>query len=78
MDENHVSGTARNLGDKIEEGVGGLPAIPKPKFKVSLIRRAALRRTYTGKQRTLLARPPPASTSGFARLSRRSLIPLPL
>ena len=74
MDENRISGTAKNAAGKIEEGVGNLVGdFQNPKFKVSSTRQVGLRRTYTGKQRMPLARLPPASTSGFAQPSKRSL-----
>ena len=53
---------------KLKKVWARLPATPKPKFKVSLIRQAALHRIYTGKPRT-----PLESATGFDKWLRTTI-----
>ena len=45
MDEDRVSGTARMSVAKLKKVWAALRAVPEPRFKVSLIKQPALRRT---------------------------------
>ena len=77
MDENRLSGAARNVGGKIEEGMEAWQAMPKPKSKASSIRRQGLSRTYMARLQMPPLRLLPVSKSGFEPPSRRSPIPPP-
>jgi hypothetical protein len=52
MNEDGIAGTARNLGDKVGEGVGASPGISKSRSGVSSTRWRGLHRISTGRPRT--------------------------
>ena len=56
MDENRLSGTARNLGGKAEEGVGRLTGDVKTQLRESSTRRPAPPRISTARARMPRAR----------------------
>jgi len=74
MDEDRISGTARNVGGKIEEGVGRLTGDARTQIQGKLDQAAGLPRTSTARLLTPRATPPPLLTSGFAGLSKPSPI----
>jgi uncharacterized protein YjbJ (UPF0337 family) len=75
MDEDRTSGTARNVGGKIEEGVGRVTGDARTQIQGKLDQGAGLARTSTATQPTPLATPLPLLTSGFAGQSKPSPTP---
>ena len=49
MDENKVSGTAKNIGGKVRKDSAALPEIPRPRLRESRNRSVELRKTCTAK-----------------------------
>jgi uncharacterized protein YjbJ (UPF0337 family) len=73
MDENRISGTARNVVGKVEKGLGRAAGDASSEFKGKLDEAAGAVR-----QLTPPGRPPSPLTSGSATPSKRSLTPAPL
>ena len=65
MDENRISGTARNLGGKIEEGVGRLTGDVKTQLQGKLDQAAGAAQDSTARPRMPRATPLSPLTSGF-------------
>ena len=74
MDENRISGTARNLGGKVEEGLGHVTGDLKTQAQGKLDQAAGAAQDFTVKPRTPRATRPRRSTSGCAPRSRPSRI----
>ena len=75
MDKDRVYGTARNLGGKVEEGVGRVTGDKETQLHGQLDQMAGTPlRTSTGRPRMLRARRLGTSTNGYATQSRLSLI----
>ena len=72
MNEDRISGAARNVGGKIEEGVGRLTGDAKTQIQGKLDQRRALLRTSMARQQTPRATPLALLTSGFERPSKPS------
>ena len=78
MDENRISGTAKNIGGKSKKEQAPSSVTPKLSFKASLTRLLARRRTYTAKLPILLAKVRLALKNGCGRRLKPSLIRPPL
>jgi uncharacterized protein YjbJ (UPF0337 family) len=78
MDENRISGTARNVVGKVEKGLGRAAGDASSEFKGKLDEAAGGPKICTVRQLTQPGRPPSPSTSGYATPSKRSLTPAPL
>jgi hypothetical protein len=76
MDENRVEGTARNLGGKVQEGVGRLPGDARTRAKAWPTRQQGRPRIYTAKQPILRVSQQRPLIDGCAAPSKPSLTQL--
>jgi hypothetical protein len=65
MNEDRIAGTARNIGGKVEEGVGRATGDIKSRSRVSSTRRRGLPRISTGKPPKWRGTPLPPLKNGY-------------
>jgi uncharacterized protein YjbJ (UPF0337 family) len=75
MDENRISGTARNVAGKVEKGLGRAAGDASSEFKGKLDEAAGAAQDLYGQTADAARRPPSPLTSGSATPSKRSLTP---
>jgi uncharacterized protein YjbJ (UPF0337 family) len=75
MDEHRVTGAARNVGGRVEEGFGRVTGDTKSDVQGSSTRLKAALRIYTGRPKTLRAMRPKACERQRPRLTMSSAMP---
>jgi uncharacterized protein YjbJ (UPF0337 family) len=75
MDEHRVTGAARNVGGRVEEGFGRVTGDTKSDVKASSTKLKPALRIYTGRPKTLQAMRPKACERQRPRLTMSSAMP---